>query len=191
MSDNKLSGGQGAAMLRHCLTLCAMGGLAVAAQAAEMPRGRPEVFKKLLDCRAITEAAQRLACYDGQVAALESAEAKQDVVVVDRKQIREARKSLFGLTLPKIDLFGGSDDDSKPQEEGFSEIETTVSRASLRGDGKWFLVLADGAKWVQTERKTMVRDPKAGSTIKIRRAALGSYMANIDGQNAIRVRREN
>jgi len=162
--------------------------IAAPANAADMPRETPQVFKSLLDCRALTDGTARLACYDAQVTALASAEEKQDVVVVDRKQIRQARRSLFGLALPKIDLFGGED---KEDQEGFEEIETTIKSAARTSEGRWSFVLEDGAKWVQAETKTLPRDPRAGFKIKIRRAALGSFVANIEGQNGTRVRRMN
>lgn len=167
-----------------------LGCLPAAAAAADIQKERPELFRKLVDCRAVVEAQARLACFDASVAAIDTAEARDDIVVIDRQAVRKARRTLFGLTLPSFDLFGGKADDEQ-EEEGFSSIATTIKRASTNAEGKYVLILEDGAKWVQTERKQLVSDPKAGSQIKIRRAALGSFMANIDGQTAIRVRREN
>ena len=62
-------------------------------------------------------------------------------------------------------------------------------RAYQQGDGKWSLELEDGAVWVQTESATLGRRPKDGSTVEIRKAAMGSYFINIDGQRAIRAKR--
>ncbi|OHT22036.1 hypothetical protein [Edaphosphingomonas haloaromaticamans] len=160
--------------------------------AAEQREGRPEIFTKLIECRSIADAAQRLACYDERVAALDTAEAQSDVVVVDKGQVRKAKRTLFGLSLPALTIFEGNDKE-KAREEEIKEIESTIKEASpLKGtQDRWVIVLEDGARWVQTEAKRINRAPKPGMSIKIRQAALGSYFANIDGQTAIRVRREN
>ncbi|WP_380872727.1 hypothetical protein [Sphingomonas sp. DBB INV C78] len=163
--------------------------------AAEQREGRPAIFQKLVDCRAIADDGQRLACYDAQVAALDSAEANKDVVVVDKGQIKKAKKTLFGLSLPTLDIFGGGSDEKKDeaQQEEVTEIETTIkSAAPLKGTtDRWVIIIEDGARWVQTESKRLNRSPKPGMPIKIRKATLGSYFANVDGQPAIRMRREN
>ena len=83
------------------------------AASAERAYNRPEVFNKLINCRGIADKDQRLACYDAAAGALEEAEKKKDLVVVDRKEIRETKNSLFGFTLPKIGLFGDGDKDDE------------------------------------------------------------------------------
>jgi hypothetical protein len=112
---------------------------------------------------------------------------KDELVVMDRQQIRKTRSSLFGLTLPNLDIFGGD----KGETEGVSQIESTVRSASEGQNGNWVIVLADGAKWQQIDGKTLSSDPRPGSKIVIRKAALGSYMAKVNQQGAFRVRRVN
>jgi hypothetical protein len=103
----------------------------------------------------------------------------------------KARKGLFGLTLPDLGLFGGKDAEEKdPDQEGISKIESTIRSAGQNAEGNWVITLEDGAKWVQTEAKS-IRTPKPGQPIRIRKAALGSFFANIDGQTAIRMKRQN
>lgn len=155
-----------------------------AAQSGE----RPELLSRLVDCRSITANAERLACYDARVSALDEAERKREVVVVDRAQVREARRSLFGLTLPKIRLFGDRDD--APEEPEFAQIETTLKEAAQAG-GRWRFTLQDGANWVQTDSEELARTPRPGQAIRIRKGALGSFLANIERQPAIRVKRVN
>jgi hypothetical protein len=145
---------------------------------------RPEAFRKLVDCRSVAEPAARLACYDAQVAALDAAEQKEDLVIVDRQQVDKAKRGLFGFTLPKLKLFGADD-------KAVTHLESVIKSARPLSQGRWMFVLEDGAVWRQTDNRSLNPDPKAGMPIKIRRAALGSYLANVDGQTAIRVRREN
>lgn len=159
------------------------------AQAEDKDKPRAAALQKVFDCGAIGAGEERLACYDAQVAALKAAEQKKDVVVVDREQVREARRGLFGFTLPSLKIFGGGGEDK--QEEELKEIETTLAGAGKRRDGAWSFTLADGARWFQIDSNIVARGPRPGSKIRIRRGALGSYFASIDGQPGIRVKREN
>lgn len=154
---------------------------------------RPEVLSRLIACRSVSDSAARLACFDAQSAALDQAERQRDVVVVDRGQIKKARRSLFGLELPDFSLFGGADKDGKdkgaPEEEGISRIESTIVQASQGPTGRWTLVIQGGARWQQIDTRDLARLPRAGMPILIRRATMGSFLASIDKQIAIRVRR--
>lgn len=145
----------------------------------------------LLACQHMTDAAQRLACFDTESAKLAAALNRKDVVVVSRTEVKAAQKSVFGLALPRLGVFGG-DNATNPaaatEEEGVGYIEAKLESARQGPDGKWIFVLDDGARWAQSDTSN-IRLPKAGDMIRIRRAALGSFMANINGRPAIRVRR--
>lgn len=156
------------------------------AMAADEPPKRPEVFDRLVACRAIADSAARLACFDAQVAKLDEAAAKNEVVVVDRAEVRKARRGLFGLTLPDLgSLFKGDGD-----KEEVTEIESTIRQVSQNQSGKYVFVLADGARWAQTDTVAM-RIPKPGMAIKIRKATMGSYIANVAERPGIKVMRLN
>lgn len=157
-----------------------------AAQENDPPRS--EALKKLVDCRSVGDPTERLACFDREVAAVDAAEAANELVVVDREQIRKTRRTLFGLTLPDLGIFGGGGDDDE-EEEGVSRIESTIKNVARGSYGRWILTLEDGAVWAQTDDRTLPRWPKAGQPIVIKRAALGSFMANVNEQNGIRVER--
>jgi hypothetical protein len=157
------------------------------ASAADKPVPRAELFQKLIDCRAIRDNSERLACFDDQAAKIDAAEAKQDVIVIDRGQATKARKEAFGLPTSKLPVLG-VEKGSSPLGEGVNDIQTTLRQASQMKNGKWLFVLADGARWFQTDYD-IIRDPKPGQSIRIRKAAIGSYLANIEGRKAIRVKR--
>ena len=159
--------------------------LSTSTMAAEPKPTRSERMTQLVLCRSIAVEAQRLACFDREVAALDAAESRQDVVIVDRAQITKTRRTLFGLTLPNLSVFG----DDHPDSEGMARIEGTLKSARQNPYGKWILELDDGAKWIQIDSREIALDPRPGQPIKIRRAGLGSYMANVNGQTGIRVRR--
>lgn len=157
----------------------------LAAREVETPK--PQLFQKMVDCRRIPDSAARLACYDEQVAKFEDATAKREVVVVDKEEMRKTRKGLFGFSLPKLGIFGGGDGDP---EEDLNSIDATIASASQTYYKKWRITLEDGAKWVQIDSDE-IRAPKPGQKVSIRRATMGTYFANVNGQRAIRMKREN
>ncbi len=154
--------------------------------------GRAGVIQALYDCRAITDAAQRLACFDRQVTALQTAETARDVRIVDREQVRRARRGLFGLTLPSLgDIFGGGDDEvaAARDPDVIEEIESVIREIGRDSAGKLVLILENGQRWTQTEVNAG-RSPRAGQSVRIRRGALGSFLATVDGRAGFRVRRD-
>jgi hypothetical protein len=70
-----------------------------------------------------------------------------------------------------------------------SSIETTIRSARQDPYGKWILDLAEGGRWVQIDSRELSDHPRSGLPIRVRRAALGSYLASINKQAGIRVRR--
>lgn len=175
--------------MRNVVSIAAVFSFGLCAQptiAAEKSTSRPEIFQQLVDCRKLTDSESRLACYDSQVAKLEVAESKRELILVEKQQVKEAKKGLFGFSVPKIPFL--SDDENG--EEGPSFIEDTIAGVRPLSDGQWQFRLGNGAVWRQIEVKA-IPDPKVGDPIRIRKAALGSYLANIKGRVAIRVKREN
>jgi len=174
-------------MRRPMLSCIALGALALAAaplagkDKAALPKELPPVFEAVVNCRALTSDSERLACYDKSVAALATARDKEDIVVADRATIRETKKGLFGFTLPKLKLFGGTERDA----DEVKEIETTISAVRENADGLAIFTLADGARWKQTDGGSTFARP--GAAIRIKRGALGSYLASIDKGAFVRV----
>ena len=156
-----------------------------AAAAPEKTPNRPELFTRLLDCRAIGDSVQRLACYDQSVGAVEEAEKKKDLVVVDRKGIRETRKSLFGFTLPNIGLFTGNKSDDKDE---ITEISGTVESVRRTKGGDWALRLANDLGTWETNSE-LVAPPKVGNKVRIAKATLGSYLGQVGLSRGVRFRR--
>lgn len=149
----------------------------------------PAIFQAVIDCKTVSDPTERLACYDEKVAALESAQASNQVVVADREQIKKARRGLFGFTLPKIKLFGGSGDD-KDEKEEFKELTSKIKSVRTNGRGLYVITIEEGdAVWEQSEKSRRFVRARAGDEIRIQRATLGSFKANINGGLAIRVRR--
>jgi hypothetical protein len=163
---------------------------AVAAARDVPPMAGAKAFDQLLACKGITDSAQRLACYDQTVGTLADAKAKRDIVVVDKQEVREAKRSLFGFTLPNLRIFGDSDAAKGSEEPEEKEITATVRGAREDGAGNWIVTLDDGAVWHQTDGEIAIA-PKPGTQVTIRRAALGSYFLRVGKQPGVKARREN
>ncbi len=157
---------------------------AVPASAQEIPRtATPKLFEDVVNCRAIQDSAARLACYDRGVAALDTAQKSNELYVADKAAMSEARRGLFGFGLPKLKIFGDED------LGDLDELETTIAGVSS-GQRGFVFTLPDGARWMQTDKRYMDK-PKVGAKIRIKKAALGSYMANIEKRPGFRVERIN
>lgn len=162
------------------LTFAAAALVAVPAAAEEAEKAsQPKVLQAVLDCRAITDPTQRLACYDRSADALDTATTTREVLVVDRATARKTKRGLFGLTLPKVKLFGDNDD------EEIEQIESTIASTHSARDGSVVFVLPDGARWKQTDGRDTYA--KAGQPIVIRKGALGSFFARVNNQTGVRV----
>ncbi len=154
------------------------------AWAAPKPPPQAPIVQNVIDCRKVEDGAQRLACYDKAVDNMAQAQAKGDLVTTDRQQRQAIHRQAFGLNLPSLSaLYGG-------EKEGVDRLTAKVASARTDANGKWVIVLDDGAVWRQIDDNTLVHPPHPGSIVEIRHAALGSFFMNVDGQLAIRVHRD-
>ena len=164
--------------------------LLVAPPSAAKDQGKapasPAVYQAVVDCKAIADSGPRLACFDRTVGEMAAATTSKDLVVLDRAAMRETRKGLFGFSLPQLKLFGGGDGDTDERDQ-VKEIESTITGIRSASDGFPIFAIADGARWKQTEGRNLFA--KVGDKIKIKRAALGGYMAAINGRSGIRLMR--
>jgi hypothetical protein len=168
-----------------CLLLLALSPSSAYA-APKRPQAAPAT-NRMIDalgaCRALTDAAARLACFDEASARLAQAVESKEVVVLDRQEIGETRRSLFGFSLPRIPLFRGEGGEQQ------SEITAKISSGQALGHGLYQIRIEDGAVWQTTETYMSLSEPRVGQEVVIKRGPLGSYMMRINGQRAIRAKR--
>lgn len=148
--------------------------------------GRSPLIEQIGRCRQVTSDAERLSCFDRAAGALDSAERQGEVVVVERGQIREARRQLFGFEIPALPPVFGSD----AAEEKIDAVETTLLSAGQGSDAKWLFRLADGSEWRQIDSAPVRFQNREGVEIRVRRAALGSYLLTAGRSRAVRVKRQ-
>ena len=154
---------------------------------AQTPPATAPVLNELYACAGITDAAGRLACYDGATARLRQAESQGQVAVVDRARAQELARESFGFQLPNLSrlLSGGGHD------QPVQNIQASVSRVMERPNGYHAFVLDNGQVWAQIEPQG-VRNVRAGDSVRIQRATLGSFrLISSRGGAGHRVRREN
>lgn len=134
-------------------------------------------------CRDIADDSDRLACYDRAVGRLAEAEEAQDIVVMSREEVREARRASFGCQRGDFPELVDADGDGERRE-----LATTITGVRNVIGGFYILTLAEGGVW-ETREASRRLSPDDGDEIIIRPAALGSFMARIGGQRPVRVRR--
>jgi|APFEC2959095171_1045051.scaffolds.fasta_scaffold00028_87 hypothetical protein len=173
-------------MIRTSGLLLTLTAAALAAPAAAQEGGGGNAVDAITACRDVADSAARLACFDKAVATLAAARDKKEVVVLDRAEVQKTRRSLFGFTLPRIKLFGGGDDDDNAED--IKEINGSVAGVSAVAGDRWTVTLDDDTRWITTESARGF-PPRAGETVRIRRAALGSYDASFNKRRTIKVRR--
>lgn len=153
-------------------------------------------LQKVIACHSNPDSQARLACYDSAVAELlattqggdsktsAASVAADDVIVISKEQARNARRQAFGFDLSALSIF---DRGEKP--EVIDKISITVTRAYQTGSGRWIIDMDNGSTWEQTDDERVWKGPTKGSKADIRKASMGSYFINLDGQRAIRARR--
>lgn len=161
---------------------------ALADQPTPAPIEPPAAFRAVLDCRALADPTQRLACYDAKVTALDSATKSNEIVVTDRARLQEARRGLFGFAAPIGRMLGIGNGGGSEADE-IKQIDTTVTEVRGSKGGGWKLTFAEGGTWEQTDTKSFPMSPKVGRKARISRGALGSYFVEVDGMSGIKFRR--
>ena len=161
------------------LGLLLSGGMAVAQDQAGKSPASAAAYGAVIACEAVAEPSARLACFDRTVATLAAEIRDKKVVVIDAATVREARRGLFGLSLPRLKLFDSDDD------EAITEIDSRITGVAFTREGKAVFVLADGSRWRQTESRQL--SARIGQPINIKRGAMGGYMATVNKRSGIRV----
>lgn len=167
-----------------CATVILCFATVSAVYAAEGPK-RAAALQSVADCRKVSNDTARLACYDKAAASLDEAEAKGQVVVIDREQVKAVRRQSFGLTLPAFTLFNRG----AAKEDQLDRITVELEKAYQEAGRHWIMISTEGVVWAQTDDEPINNEPHKGSTVAIRKAALGSFFCNVDGQRAVRCER--
>ncbi|WP_308515593.1 hypothetical protein [Sphingomonas flavescens] len=167
--------------------ICAAGVSSTPAYTKAKEKTAPSPLVAAIDrCRQIGDPTQRLACYDNAAGALVQAANTGTVAIVDQGEIRKARRSLFGFTLPKIPFFSGD----STADEAQRRLDSTITSVRPLNNGYYRIVIAeDNATWETSDSSVSFDPPRVGQKITILRGPLGSYFLRINGQIGVRGRR--
>lgn len=164
-------------------------GLIVAGEASAKDRNPPRkspLVSAIAACRQIADPAQRLACFDKASGELVAATDKGDVSVVDRSELRQTRRSLFGFNMPNLPFFSGD----KSADEVAAKLVSKVTYVKDLGHNRYAVRLADGnALWETLESYGAFHMPKVGESVEINRGPLGSYILRFGRQRGVKGRR--
>ena len=156
-------------------------------QAAEPAPVAKQVIA-LQSCRTKADAAQRLACYDKAVDVLTAATSSQEIVIVERAEVRKAQKGLFGFAFPRIGFLAGREGNTEDEAAASRQVAIIKSSRAV-GYGKWRFILESGAVWETVEASTAFDDPLPGRTIVLEKGSLGSYFAKVGKGRRVQAKR--
>lgn len=142
-----------------------------------------DYLESLRACQTIPDNAERLACYDSAVGNIVTASDAGDVQVIDREDVRQTRRSLFGFSLPDLGIFGG---DEAEEDELF---ETTIASVRYFGRNSARFTTAEGAVWEMNNIPPRLRTIREGNSVIFRPASFGYFFVRIEGQNGVKGRR--
>lgn len=182
------------------------------APAAALAQDRTAVLNILVECAKIDDPSARLACYDNNMKSV-GAQARANVPGTVRGVTgggapiaATGGSSGFGfggedLRQPDVPAVArsrgdgsfGSEDILRPdrfETVGPQQVTTTVASVQQREPGIFLMTMQDDTQWVFAEgARNSFRPPRSGSKVEIDRGALGSFLARVDGQEPVRVRR--
>ncbi|MXO74905.1 hypothetical protein GRI40_06680 [Altererythrobacter aerius] len=135
-------------------------------------------------CQGQQDPAARLACYDAAVPVVVAATDKGELRIVDQAEIKRTRRGLFGFALPDLGIFGG-DDDAPDMEM----LETTITGVRYTQSDTFLFKTKEGATWQVANAPARLAEAKAGDTVVLKKASLGSYFIRINGQIGVKGKR--
>ncbi|OYW45215.1 MAG: hypothetical protein B7Z08_08675 [Sphingomonadales bacterium 32-68-7] len=151
---------------------------------------REAVLNILVECAKIDDPTARLACYDNNI---------RQAGGVARSTVPGAvRAQGGGAPVMPAQGPGGFGAETVRTEQRVrapdaqvDSIRPKVTAVSMREPGIYLVTIEGGAQWLFTDGvDASFRPPRVGSIVEIDRAAMGSFLMRVDGQEGIRVRRQ-
>ncbi|TCP36723.1 hypothetical protein [Sphingomonas sp. BK235] len=130
-------------------------------------------LRGLFACLPLTADAARLACLDRETRALQQRD------VADRARPRGDAPRSRDTRAERA---------ARSEEEAFRPVDDVLVEATLFA-GRWLFATKANGVWQQATPVELGRSPRVGDRLRVRRGALGSYLANVGDGPAIRVRR--
>ncbi len=141
----------------------------------------------VLACRALSDDAARLACFDRETGALAAAEAAGEVQVIARADVEAIERESFGFQLPSLPQLIRRD----RGEETLDEVTAAITSVTMDNlTGRLRVALDNGQVWEQSDSANLqMGRVRRAKTATIKRAALGSFKLTFEDAGTIRVKR--
>lgn len=174
---------------------------AAAATGATPPASTVSPLSPIYACAEKTDPVERLACFDTAVASVRAAEARSEIITMDQPRVAAVRREAFGFRIPSLPRFnfggaaaapstGAAASPAAQAREDIEDAQTfAVARVGRAGD-RVAIYLENGNVWHLTEAGELNAPSRPPFNVRIRAAAMGSYMLTVEGRNkGYRVRR--
>jgi hypothetical protein len=183
--------------LRALAGAAAMGSaiaLAASATPASAQASDATVINILRECAKIDDPTARLACYDNNIrmgvqnGSIPGAggPVRGGGAVIAGGGSGSGPQGFGATSMKNPDRFKSGEE----RGMGPDEIRAKIAAVKEREPGMWRITLEDGAEWTFSESVGQTfRVPRKGALVEIQKAALGSFLMVIDGQQGVRVRR--
>jgi len=146
------------------------------------------------ECAKIDDPTSRLACYDNNIRA-GGFDGRRPVVPSAANRVQGGGAVNAEDSSPQGFGSASIKDESRFQSYsqrtgGVDEIEARITDVRRREPGVYLLTLEGGAQWLFSDSvSTDFGVPRKGDTVRLSRAALGSFLMRFDDQKSVRVRR--
>lgn len=178
------AGGRTVFGIAAALILVLASGLSLAAEPAYPSSAG--LIDGIRSCRSLASDSERAACYDSAASALIGAVDSGDVRLVDREQVRQSRRQLFGTSAPELDILKS---DGKDADDKTDLLETTIVSAVKTGLASWRFTTAEGAVWEINNPPRNIAPIRLNDKVVFKRASLGFFFVRINGQTGVKGRR--
>lgn len=131
-------------------------------------------LEPLFACLPVAGDAARLACLDHETRMLE-------------RRSRDTSDRASSGTTHEAEIATRPSARTRSKPLAFQPIDDVLVEATLFA-GRWLFATKNSGIWQQAENGELGRTPRVGDRLRVRRGALGSFLANIGDGPAVRVR---
>ena len=128
----------------------------------------------LQQCSTITIAADRLACFDSAVAALNNSVRAKELVIIDRESLKRERQRQFGREIKSDPSFVAAQVPEPTTVNGKILAVLSASRFLT-------ITIEGGGIWRTTEQSRLI--PNVGDSAVVSKGAFGSYFISYRGRS--------
>jgi len=157
-----------------CITLAIVAYNSTPSLAAEQVSPLSAIYA----CTSISDATDRLACFDKNVPVLKVKEDKKEIIAIDAEGVKAIERDSFGFSLPSLPKLGLFTPDSKNPEKGAKFFK--VKSMSKHRNGVT-LTMENGHIWRQINGD-LGYIPKGELTAKIKPASLNTFFISLKNE---------